>query len=379
MRIGSGIYVLAARTAEHARAAEARGGGGPVRAPARALRDRGGVRGARRQVGEEGAGAGDRGGARRDAARDGPTSSSRCAATALFHLRIAEATGNGALVAVVKMLWDERTGPLYKQLEHHYDSPALWEAAMAEHRAVLKAIAAHDADGARGAMQRHLNRRTSVSRRAGTRCSCRITTLTAWTAGRTEAIARARGGHHAGLPHSRQGRPAHRAASTCPTAGPGEVLLRLGAGGICGSDLHYYFEGRNGSFVVREPLIPGHEASGVVAARRRGRHAREGRRQGRGVAVACVRPLRILPRGPRAAVLEHALPRQREPVPACAGHVPGVFRDGRAAVLSGRRRHLARRARVRRAAGGGPARASIAAATCSASRCWSPARARSAA
>ena len=75
----------------------------------------------------------------------------------VFHLRIAEATGNGALVAVVKMLWEERTGPLYKQLEHHYDSPALWNAAMAEHRAVLKAIAQHDADGARSAMQRHLN------------------------------------------------------------------------------------------------------------------------------------------------------------------------------------------------------------------------------
>jgi len=64
----------------------------------------------------------------------------------LFHIRIAEATGNGALVAVVKMLWEERTGPLYKQLEHHYDSPALWVAA----------IAAHDASGARSAMQRHL-------------------------------------------------------------------------------------------------------------------------------------------------------------------------------------------------------------------------------
>jgi len=51
-----------------------------------------------------------------------------------------------------------------------------------------------------------------------------------------------------------------------PEAGPGEVLLRLGAGGICGSDIHYYFEGRNGSFVVREPLIPGHEASGTVVA-----------------------------------------------------------------------------------------------------------------
>src|SRR6476660_364576 len=51
-----------------------------------------------------------------------------------------------------------------------------------------------------------------------------------------------------------------------PAVGAGEVLLKLGAGGICGSDLHYYFEGRNGNFVVREPLIPGHEASAVVAA-----------------------------------------------------------------------------------------------------------------
>ena len=53
---------------------------------------------------------------------------------------------------------------------------------------------------------------------------------------------------------------------TTPAVGPGEVLVRLGAGGICGSDLHYYFEGRNGSFVIREPLVPGHEASGVIAA-----------------------------------------------------------------------------------------------------------------
>ena len=75
----------------------------------------------------------------------------------LFHLRIAEATGNGALVAVVKMLWEERTGPLYHKLEEHYDSPALWNAALAEHRAVLKAIAARDSAAARAAMQRHLN------------------------------------------------------------------------------------------------------------------------------------------------------------------------------------------------------------------------------
>jgi DNA-binding FadR family transcriptional regulator len=75
----------------------------------------------------------------------------------MFHLAVAEATGNGALVHVVKTLWEERTGPLYKQLEHHYDTPGLWESAMAEHRAVLKAIGARDAAGAKAAMQRHLN------------------------------------------------------------------------------------------------------------------------------------------------------------------------------------------------------------------------------
>ena len=53
---------------------------------------------------------------------------------------------------------------------------------------------------------------------------------------------------------------------TPPPLGPHDVLLRLGAGGICGSDLHYYQQGRVGSFVVREPLVPGHEASGVVVA-----------------------------------------------------------------------------------------------------------------
>ena len=76
----------------------------------------------------------------------------------LFHLRIAEATGNGALVAVVKMLWEERMGPLFAQLEHHYDSPSQWTRAVAEHRLVLDAIARHDVPGARAAMQGHLDR-----------------------------------------------------------------------------------------------------------------------------------------------------------------------------------------------------------------------------
>ncbi|WP_029149261.1 L-idonate 5-dehydrogenase [Microbacterium indicum] len=49
-----------------------------------------------------------------------------------------------------------------------------------------------------------------------------------------------------------------------PVAGDGEVRVRVERVGICGSDLHYYFEGANGEYVVREPLVPGHELSGVV-------------------------------------------------------------------------------------------------------------------
>ena len=43
-----------------------------------------------------------------------------------------------------------------------------------------------------------------------------------------------------------------------------EVLVRFGAGGICGSDLHYYHDGRAGDFAVREPLVLGHEVAGQV-------------------------------------------------------------------------------------------------------------------
>ncbi|WMD18785.1 L-idonate 5-dehydrogenase [Achromobacter seleniivolatilans] len=46
--------------------------------------------------------------------------------------------------------------------------------------------------------------------------------------------------------------------------GPTQVRVGVKAVGICGSDLHYYRHGRVGDFVIREPLTPGHEASGQV-------------------------------------------------------------------------------------------------------------------
>jgi L-idonate 5-dehydrogenase len=51
-----------------------------------------------------------------------------------------------------------------------------------------------------------------------------------------------------------------------PTPEPvaGQVRIKVAYVGVCGSDLHYYFEGANGAFVVKEPLVPGHELSGTI-------------------------------------------------------------------------------------------------------------------
>ncbi len=49
-----------------------------------------------------------------------------------------------------------------------------------------------------------------------------------------------------------------------PGIGPDDVLIEVKTIGVCGSDVHYYVTGRIGRYVVREPLILGHECSGEV-------------------------------------------------------------------------------------------------------------------
>ncbi len=49
-----------------------------------------------------------------------------------------------------------------------------------------------------------------------------------------------------------------------PEPDQGEVRLTMTHGGICGSDLHYYLDGRVGNFILREPLVLGHEVVGTV-------------------------------------------------------------------------------------------------------------------
>lgn len=91
---------------------------------------------------------------------DGDPEAMPLGADRLFHIRIAEASGNSALALAVKILWDQRIGPLFMRLEKHYDNPRTWSTAIKEHREIVKAIVRRDAQAARAAMRRHLDNST---------------------------------------------------------------------------------------------------------------------------------------------------------------------------------------------------------------------------
>ncbi|MDP1952228.1 MAG: FCD domain-containing protein, partial [Betaproteobacteria bacterium] len=79
------------------------------------------------------------------------------AADRLFHVTIAEAGGNSALVLVVQTLWDQRMGPLYRSLERKLEYPKMAAETVREHQAIVSAILRRDARAARSAMRRHMN------------------------------------------------------------------------------------------------------------------------------------------------------------------------------------------------------------------------------
>ncbi|GAB3580802.1 NAD(P)-dependent alcohol dehydrogenase [Amycolatopsis endophytica] len=73
-----------------------------------------------------------------------------------------------------------------------------------------------------------------------------------------------------------------------PRPAPDEVLIRVSSVGTCGSDVHYYEHGRIGDFVVEQPLVLGHEPSGVVVDRGKDAHRHEiGARVALEPGVAC--------------------------------------------------------------------------------------------
>jgi len=76
-----------------------------------------------------------------------------------FHLAIARATGNSALVGSLNYLWDQR-GRLWHKLKEHFQTEELRQETLKDHRRILEAIAAHDPAAARKAMRSHLERVT---------------------------------------------------------------------------------------------------------------------------------------------------------------------------------------------------------------------------
>ena len=49
-----------------------------------------------------------------------------------------------------------------------------------------------------------------------------------------------------------------------PAVGAGQLRVRVRTGGICGSDLHYFQHGGFGTIHIKEPMVLGHEVSGVI-------------------------------------------------------------------------------------------------------------------
>ncbi|MFC0351995.1 FadR/GntR family transcriptional regulator [Undibacterium danionis] len=76
-----------------------------------------------------------------------------------FHLAIARATGNSALVGTMEYLWNQR-GRLWHRLKEHFQTEELRQLTLTDHRNILEAIVAHDPAAARRAMRAHLERVT---------------------------------------------------------------------------------------------------------------------------------------------------------------------------------------------------------------------------
>jgi DNA-binding FadR family transcriptional regulator len=76
-----------------------------------------------------------------------------------FHIAIAHATGNSALVGAVSYLWNQ-LGPIWHKLKEHYETEALRTETTQDHRRIYLAIAARDPSAARQAMRDHLDRVT---------------------------------------------------------------------------------------------------------------------------------------------------------------------------------------------------------------------------
>jgi GntR family uxuAB operon transcriptional repressor len=75
-----------------------------------------------------------------------------------FHVTVAEATGNGALVAVCNMLWTaQMESRIWREIYSHMDIKTFWPMWIGDHERIYEAIRAGNPKAASSAMSRHLD------------------------------------------------------------------------------------------------------------------------------------------------------------------------------------------------------------------------------
>ena len=75
----------------------------------------------------------------------------------LFHIRIAEASSNPTYAFIIAHLLGHRYGTMFRSLQLHYTTQDMPHRSEVEHLAILNAIEARDARGAKKAMKEHLD------------------------------------------------------------------------------------------------------------------------------------------------------------------------------------------------------------------------------
>lgn len=75
-----------------------------------------------------------------------------------FHVAIAAVLGNPVIEQTVLDLFNRRMSPFFGRLASYFENQESWSEALAEHRAIRDALAAHNAEGARAALHHHLAR-----------------------------------------------------------------------------------------------------------------------------------------------------------------------------------------------------------------------------
>ncbi|MEO8546322.1 MAG: alcohol dehydrogenase catalytic domain-containing protein, partial [Burkholderiaceae bacterium] len=107
-----------------------------------------------------------------------------------------------------------------------------------------------------------------------------------------------------------------------PTIGPNQLRVRVRAGGICGSDLHYFQHGGFGTVRIKEPMVLGHEVAGTVEETGPGA---SGFTPGQRIAISPSRPCGLCPYC-QQGLQNHCLDMRYYGSAMRTPHVQGAFR-----------------------------------------------------